>query len=147
MSSVDKRTIHAVPARLAFRCYCLDAAGKCDEPLPDCTKYALVNPQELAALEAEAAKVATLTEACSKKDEALRDARAGLWDENPATWEHEICAIDDALELTPASVTQQAEEARIGRAVVDYINLPRRKGWAEWAQGLDEVIAKARESR
>jgi hypothetical protein len=166
VSLVDKRTVYVVFGGTkipSIFCSCMDAATKerCEMSDPikaDCKPYALVNSAYLADLESE---VATLKAVCGKKDEALTTIKethcnslcAVLCDSvtcvGPSTGTCDVLkisrTIESALSLTPASVAEEAAHARIGRAVGDYIGLPRRKPWAEWAQGLEEVIAKARE--
>ena len=134
MSSVGKRTVSMCWYSEQDRRACTVPNLFCkNHPDSGCTEYVLVIPHELAALEAEAAKVAsletqvaTLTEAMGKKDEALRQFLIGAKhescmyapeDPDPTwhccNWSEVVEQVEAALSLTPASVAQQAEEARV----------------------------------
>ena len=100
---------------------------------------------QIASLETQ---VATLTEAMGKKDEALRQFLIGAKhescmyapeDPDPTwhccNWSEVVEQVEAALSLTPASVTQQAEEAR----------MPSIESMAGIAPGLKTIQGEAEE--
>ena len=108
-------------------------------------------------------QVATLTEAMGKKDEAIDALHSMLFrkcskrichlsPEKRETCGDDLCqgVVADAyraLSLSPASVAQHAEEARIGRAVVEWYRSQGRISIVlnPALEQLGEVIAKARQ--
>jgi hypothetical protein len=128
-------------------------------------------------------EVATLKAVCGKKDEALMriaqmERKSMLADcayqgPPPKKWVRETAPryegyneclqqvqslAQSALSLTPASVAEEAANARVGRDVVEFLEAaefqirgesrPGGRGEAEAVlSALREVIAKARESR
>jgi hypothetical protein len=101
-------------------------------------------------------RLAAAEEACTKKDEALKAAKRTLdlvaAFAPPSLREKaidEINLIDAALSLTPPSVAQQVEDARIGRDVVEWLAHKERNGVVlrVSAVELKAVIAQAEDPR
>ncbi len=147
-------------------CVCKD--GCAIRITPGCQEY--VPAVDYEALESQ---VATLTLQCATQAEAIRSLLTVI-DRgcSPKTCGYQLfgdlCDLDDtecialgvvefakvALSLTPSSVRQQAEDARIGRAVRDLAHnlLPHEhprheiKEWQRVQSVLRDLIAEARES-
>lgn len=133
-----------------------------------CKRYVLVDLCRLASLESLAAKVPdlereveTLKAVCGKKDEVIRtliEEYCGLCDAElhgcAAGRKHPTCdkastryEAEQALSLTPTSVAEEAADARVGRAVVEWYRSQGRISIVlnPALEQLGEVIARARE--
>ncbi len=120
------------------------------------TEHTLISSSAIASLERENA---TLTEACGKQGEALNkgidcldsvaEAVSRFYDLKPNSSDMLLVSseMSHALSLTPASVAKEVEEARIGRAVVEWLswqNVPQDSGANALLIKLDLVIEQAK---
>jgi hypothetical protein len=126
VGSVDKCTVIAL-IEDGVICSCsLDEP--CEHALSSCRRYALKDPSELAQVEV---RLAAAEELLAKKDAALQEvlSECAVSLDDPRLKYVEVQmskgvleAVRDALAftLTPVSIAQQAEDARIGRAVEEW---------------------------
>ena len=112
-------------------------------------------------------QVATLTEAVSKKDEALRQFLIGAKhescmyapeDPDPTwhccDWSQVVEQVEAALSLSPASVAEEAANARVGKAVEELLVGPFeingtsdfQCGYAQALRWVTQAVNKAKES-
>jgi hypothetical protein len=163
VGSVDKCTVIAlIEDGVICSCF-LDEP--CEHALSSCRRYALKDPSALASLESE---VATLKAACAKKDEALDAAYAALrcldscfeksgdqcvfgGEEKPCKAVQAKDTVTKALSLSPQSVAEQVEYARVGKAFTEWYggwrytlncNAPDKNLEALWRE-LGQLIAKS----
>jgi hypothetical protein len=141
----------------------------CEHALSSCRRYALKDPSELAQVEV---RLAAAEELLAKKDAALQEvlSECAVSLDDPRLKYVEVQmskgvleAVRDALAftLTPVSIAQQAEDARIGRAVREWLDTQTTKrtqrmsdpcgddwddGYNSALRDLGKVISKAREA-
>lgn len=148
-------------------CWCIETLQKCPHERA-CEHVAFVTPSDLAKVEEQAAREPALTEAVGTIYGVIKericdfagcdDCLTGLATRTfspRCAYRHAIKAASAALSLTPASLKQHAEDARVGRAMQEWAkemhDLAQDGGPIPSGrlllQVLDKVIAQAKEGK